>query len=59
MERKCCRCKKDFTYKNEETWWDFKGMDYDAKLVRCPLCGCINIIKYEEMPDREKWLEEM
>ena len=55
----CIKCSEQFDYKQEETWWDYKGMDYDAKLVRCPQCGCINVIRYEEMPDREEWLEEM
>ena len=59
MNQWCCRCHNNFDYKSEDTWWDYKGMDYDAKLVRCPQCGAINVIEYVEMPDREKWLEEM
>ncbi len=59
MEHVCIKCKDTFRYDSDETWWDYKGMDYDAKLVKCPQCGCINVIKYVEMPNREEWLEEM
>ena len=52
----CAKCKRYFDYVERDTWWDYKGMDYDAKLVKCPECGCINVIKYVEMPDRESWL---
>lgn len=55
MERKCIRCEAEFQYEVTETWWDYKGTDYDAKLVKCPLCGAINVIKYIEMPNREEW----
>lgn len=59
MKQKCCGCHNRFEYTNEETWWDYKGMDYDAKLVRCPDCGAVNVIKYLEMPDREEWLIDL
>lgn len=55
----CIKCSDRFRYEPEETWWDYRGFDYDAKLVKCPHCGCINVIKYVEMPNREEWLEEM
>lgn len=55
---RCAKCAGHFDYVERDTWWDYKGMDYDAKLVECPECGCINVIKYVEMPDREIWLWE-
>ena len=55
MEHRCKKCGKVFEYTEDQTWWDFKGIDYDAKLVKHEECGCINVIRYEEMPDRDRW----
>ena len=41
----CKKCKDDFVYKLNETWWDYKGST-DTKLVKCPYCGTIQAIKY-------------
>lgn len=46
--KKCSKCKEHFTYMSEETFWDEHGYGYSVKLVKCPLCGSFNIIKYSE-----------
>lgn len=56
MNLKCKKCQQLFEYSEAECWWDFKGMDYDAKLVKHKECGCINVVQYVEMPDRDEWL---
>ena len=55
MQKKCSKCSEVFSYAERECWWDYKGSDYDAKLVKHEECGCINVIKYVGMPNREKW----
>ena len=44
----CSRCGVNFIFRPEETWFDDKGYGYSTKLVRCPHCGQINIIKHIE-----------
>ena len=44
----CKKCKEKFVYFPEETWWDEKGYGYSTKLVKCPHCGCINVVKHVE-----------
>ena len=58
MVHRCKKCQELFEYTEDACWWDFKGMDYDAKLVKHKECGCINVIRYVEAPDREAWLFE-
>lgn len=46
----CIKCGTDFICFPNETWWDYSGFTI-VKLVRCPECGCIQAIKYEEPHD--------
>ena len=42
----CIKCKEDFVWFPEESWWDYKNYT-PAKLVKCPYCGCIQAVRYE------------
>lgn len=44
----CKKCDENFVYFQEETWWDYSGIN-NVNLVKCPNCGCINAIKYENI----------
>lgn len=55
---RCAKCGEQFSYKEEDCWWDYKGMNYDAKLVKCTYCNTINIVKYIEHPNRDEWYYE-
>lgn len=44
----CRRCSQTFHYVNSDTFWDEGGSGYSTKLVRCPICGALNVIRYEE-----------
>lgn len=57
MEHSCIKCDTVFEYTETDIKWDYRGFGYDAKIVKCP-CGCVNVIKYYEEPDREKWYYE-
>ena len=46
----CIKCKSDFVYFPNETWWDYSCFT-TVKLARCPECGCVQAIKYEEPHD--------
>lgn len=46
-DKKCKKCNSKFTYTDNQSWWDYSGMT-DTKLVRCPNCNTINVIKYIE-----------
>lgn len=48
FKRRCRKCSDEFEYSNNETFWDESGSCYSTKLVKCPNCGQINIIKYVE-----------
>lgn len=43
----CTKCGDDFVYFQEETYWDYGGST-NTKLVKCPMCGTTQAIKYEE-----------
>lgn len=45
--KKCTKCKEEFVYFQEDTWWDYQGIN-NVKLVKCPFCGSIQSVKYEE-----------
>ena len=45
--KRCSKCKEHFVYKPEETKWIEYGT-YSSKIVSCPFCGCINVIKNVE-----------
>lgn len=55
MEAKCSKCKSVFKYSDADFYWDYKGVDYDTKLVKCKYCEEINIIGYWKHRDRSKW----
>lgn len=48
MHQECKKCKTEFSFTSEDTWWDEKGFSYSTKLTRCPECGCINVVKHVE-----------
>lgn len=45
--KKCNKCKDYFNYMPSDTYWQEFGT-YSGKLVKCPNCGTINVIKYVE-----------
>jgi len=49
VEWKCQRCKEiiETTSPNIKIWWDENGTD-STKLMECPLCGKINVLKVIE-----------
>ena len=49
QERKCNKCGQDFEFTNEDCWWQ-EYSSYSLKLVKCPHCGCVNVIR--EIEDR-------
>ncbi len=53
--KRCKKCAEVFYYTENDAFWDYEGMNYDAKLVKCPNCECINVIKYVELPNRSWW----
>ena len=44
----CKKCKTDFVYFPQEVYFDDNGYGYSTKLVKCPYCGQINVVKYYE-----------
>ncbi len=42
----CTKCGNIFNYSEEDIRWDENGMGYSAKLVTCPFCGKITVVKY-------------
>ena len=44
--------------KEGRSWWDFTGSNYNTLLATCPYCGKLNILGYEELPDRTAWYYE-
>lgn len=45
-KRKVCpKCKKVFTYTDEETYWDENSSYGSTKLVKCSLCGNPIVLK--------------
>lgn len=41
----CPTCDDYFYYTDEDIKWVEYGT-YSSKIITCPFCGCINIIKY-------------
>ena len=48
--KKCIKCKQDFIFFPEETWWNENGSS-STKLVKCPSCGCVQAVKYGSLHD--------
>ena len=46
----CIKCREDFIWYEKDTWWDYTGMT-DTKLVKCPDCNTINVVKFKELHD--------
>ena len=42
----CRKCNEYFDWDDSMTRWDYKGYT-PTKLVKCPLCGCWQAVKYE------------
>ncbi|MBR2247752.1 MAG: hypothetical protein IJ880_12165 [Bacilli bacterium] len=42
---KCKHCDEMFTYEDIDVKWDYSG-SVDAKIIVCPLCNKVNIIRY-------------
>lgn len=55
---RCLKCMEIIEYERTDTYIDYRGIDYDTRLVKCPSCGESIIIEYIELPNREKWLYE-
>lgn len=43
----CKKCNLSFIFKPEEAWWIEQCM-YSEKVAKCPDCGCINVVKYQD-----------
>ena len=41
----CIKCKESFVFKPGEAFWIERAM-YSEKVVKCPYCGCVNVVKY-------------
>lgn len=44
----CNCCGYVMSSDDSETWWDYSAIGYNIKLIRCPKCGHVQPIKYEE-----------
>ena len=44
----CPVCKQQYYYTDEDIWFDDTHLGYSIKLVQCPICKKINIIRYYE-----------
>ena len=45
MKVTCCQCGHVDNYELEDVKIDSNGYGYDTKLVECPVCGQLNILK--------------
>ena len=43
----CKKCHESFMFKPDDAHWIEQGM-YSEKVVKCPECGCINVVKYQD-----------
>ncbi len=43
----CKKCGEDFVFSPSEIYWDENGT-VSTKLVKCPQCGCPNVIMHWE-----------
>lgn len=44
----CKNCHSYSVVKNTDCWFDDKGFGYSTKLCKCPECGKLVIVGYEE-----------
>lgn len=54
-ELKCKKCKRNFKFSKEQTYWDEKGYGCSTKLVNCPHCNCPNVVKISV----DRWLRKL
>ena len=43
----CKKCGSFFIFKSDEARWIERGM-YSEKIVKCPECECVNVVKYQD-----------
>lgn len=55
MTRRCISCGQHFSYEETDVRWDYKGSNYDTKLINCKLCGKLNILDYWCHKNRKDW----
>lgn len=48
LARHCSSCFQFFDYTNDDIIFDNNGYGYSTKLVKCKVCGKLNIIEYYE-----------
>lgn len=48
QEHICKKCGQSFSYKKANTYFDDKGYGYSTRLIDCPHCNTINVLKYYE-----------
>ncbi len=48
--KKCIKCKEDFVYFHNETYWDESGSS-SVKLVKCPYCKTPQALKFGRLYD--------
>mgnify|MGYP003571244681 CR=1 FL=1 len=51
----CKKCKKEFRYRQADTWWDYSLMSYDLKLVSCPNCKTIGIVDVKKIEKQDDY----
>lgn len=48
MKITCCQCGESHEYSENEVKWDEGGYGYSTKLVECPYCKQLNIVRNHE-----------
>ena len=48
LEHICSKCGQAFSYVRKDTYFDDKGYGYSTRLIGCPHCNTINVLKYYE-----------
>ena len=43
----CKKCHESFVFRPDEAHWVEQGM-YSEKVTKCPYCGCINVVRYQD-----------
>lgn len=46
--RQCCRCQIYFKFTRDDTFFNEEGTGYSARLIKCPKCGHIHIVRFIE-----------
>lgn len=53
----CKKCDSLFQLMPDNVWWVEQGM-YSEKVTKCPECGCINVVKYQDGFNQNPNLDE-